>query len=364
MARFTWIAEAGDGSMRDAQSIFDQIISYAGTNIKDADVEENLGLTDRKYLFVLSAAVLQRNAGACLNILEEAYLAGIDMKHFYQMLLRHFRNLLLVKIAADAGSSFDIAPEEIEKLKKQTESISRETLQRLAEILIAEEESFRRSQEPRMKLETVMVKMAYLEPIIPLGEIVATIEAIEQKLQNGMPPADENNNKPPFSANNPVKEIPADYGAKINIADDINENNSPGTNNLETLRDNFKIFVKKENAMLAAKIDSAEILSYENNCLTLGFPKDYIFLEDIKGKKQKDQMEQIAGKFFQANVAINIAAIEARKVNTTDNNGRSKTNNLNDMKREAINHPLLQKVMDEFAGAEVIEIKARTDKPR
>ena len=37
--------------MRDAQSIFDQVISYAGMNIKDADVEENLGLTDRKYLF-------------------------------------------------------------------------------------------------------------------------------------------------------------------------------------------------------------------------------------------------------------------------------------------------------------------------
>jgi DNA polymerase-3 subunit gamma/tau len=114
--------------------------------------------------------------------------------------------------------------------------------------------------------------------------------------------------------------------------------------------------------MLAAKIDSAEILTYEKGCLTLGFPKGYIFLEDIKGKKQKDQLEQIAGKFFQENVAINIATTDAEKVNTSDNNGRVKTNSLNDMKREAINHPLLQKVMDEFAGAEVIEIKARTDK--
>jgi DNA polymerase-3 subunit gamma/tau len=367
-AALTWIAEAGDGSMRDAQSIFDQIISYAGTNIKDADVEENLGLTDRKYLFVLSEAVLQRNAGACLNILEEAYLAGIDMKHFYQMLLKHFRNLLLVKIAASASSSFDIAPEEIEKLKNQTKDVSRETLQRLAEILIAEEESFRRSQEPRMKLETVLVKMAYLEPIIPLGEIFATIEALEQKLQKGLPAAAGNTGEQ-LATNKQVKEISADYGAKTNIADDINKNdNSPGTNNhydnLETLRDNFKIFIKKENAILAAKIESAEILSYENNCLTLGFPKSFIFLEDIKRKNQKEQLEQIAGKFFQANVAINITTTEAQKVNTDSNNGRGKNNSLNDMKREAINHPLLQKVMDEFAGAEVIEIKARTDKSR
>jgi DNA polymerase-3 subunit gamma/tau len=368
LAALTWIAEAGDGSMRDAQSIFDQIISYAGTNIKDADVEENLGLTDRKYLFVLSEAVLQHNAGACLNILEEAYLAGIDMKHFYQMLLKHFRNLLLVKIAASASSSFDIAPEEIEKLKKQTNAISRETLQRLAEILIAEEESFRRSQEPRMKLETVLVKMAYLEPIIPLGEIMASIEAIEQKLRQGLPAAAGNMGQQ-LATNKPVKEIPADYGAKINIADEKNNEDSllsrnKPTDDLKTLSDSLKKFIKKENAILGAKIEFAEILSYENNCLTLGFPKGYIFLEDIQGKKQKDHLEQIAGKFFQANVAINIATTEAQKVNTNGNNGRDKTNSLNDMKREAINHPLLQKVMDEFAGAEVIEIKARTDKSR
>jgi DNA polymerase-3 subunit gamma/tau len=117
----SWIAEAGDGSMRDAQSIFDQVISYAGLTISDDDVEDILGLADRKYLYRLSEAIMARNAGVCLMILEEAYLAGIDMKHFYSMLLKHFRNLLLVKIAADGISSFDIAPEQAEKLKNQTQ---------------------------------------------------------------------------------------------------------------------------------------------------------------------------------------------------------------------------------------------------
>ena len=161
--------------MRDAQSVFDQVISYAGKEIQDADVEENLGLKDRKYLFALSAAVIKKNAGACINILEEAYLAGIDLKHFYQRLLKHFRDLLLVKIAGDDSYTFDIASEQIEKLKNQCENITRETLQRYVEILIAEEDALRRSQEARVKLETIVVRMAYLEPIIPLGEIISTI---------------------------------------------------------------------------------------------------------------------------------------------------------------------------------------------
>jgi DNA polymerase-3 subunit gamma/tau len=360
-----WIAEAGDGSMRDAQSIFDQVISYAGMNIKDDDVEESLGLADRKYLFRLSEAVLQRDAGACLIILEEAYLAGIDMKHFYQILVKHFRNLLLVKIAADGSSSFDIAPEQIEKLKNQVQTISRETLQRFVEILIAEEGNFLRSQEPRMKLETILVKMAYLEPIIPLAEIISTIENIEQRLQHGLPAA-VNNSEPRFSENNTVKETPADYNTKSSIVVDTNkEKNSLNANNntgdLKALRDNFKSFIKKESAILGAKIDSAEIVSYENDCLTLGFPKNYIFLEEIK-TMQKEKLEQIARDFFQKNVTIKIAPLDTENGTANGNNGRKQTNGLNDIKREAMNQPLLQKIMDELSDAKIVEIKVQADK--
>jgi DNA polymerase III subunit gamma/tau len=360
-----WIAEAGDGSMRDAQSIFDQVISYAGMDIKDDDVEESLGLADRKYLFRISEAVLQRNAGACLIILEEAYLAGIDMKHFYQIMVKHFRNLLLVKIA-DGSSSFDIAPEQIEKLKNQAQAISRETLQRFVEILIAEEGSFLRSQEPRMKLETILVKMAYLEPIIPLAEIISAIENIEQRLQPGLPAAGCNS-EPPYSTSNPVKETPADYSTKSSVVPDTNkENNSLYADNnagdLKTLGSTLKKFIKKENEFLGRRIDSAEIISYENECVTLGFPKNYIFLEEMTTTTQKEKLEQIARDFFQKNVAIKIATLEAENGNANGNNGRKQTNGLNDIKREAMNQPLLQKIMDEISDAKIVEIKVQTDK--
>jgi len=357
-AALIWIAEAGDGSMRDGQSIFDQVISYAGMKIADTDVEEILGLVDRKYLFSLSEAVLQRDAGRCLTILEEAYLAGIDMKHFYQMMLKHFRNMLLVKIAADSSSSFDIVPEQISKLKNQVQGTSRETLQRYLEILIKEEDSFRRSQEARMKLETVIVGLAYLEPIIPLGEIISTIEALEQKLSKGLP-ATAVNIVPQPSANKPVKEIPADYGTEINIA----KPNKP-TGDMATIGNDLKKFIKKESAILGAKIDSAEILSYENGLLTLGFPKGYLFLENISEKTQKEQLQQIAGSFFQENVTLKIQIDENQKANGNGSNGRSKANNIIDIKREAMNHPILQKVLDEFSDAQIVEIKPRTDKSR
>jgi DNA polymerase-3 subunit gamma/tau len=367
-AALSWIAEAGDGSMRDAQSIFDHVISYAGMNINDNDVEEILGFSDRKYLFRLSASVLAGDAGTCLIILEEAYLAGSDMKHFYQMLLRHFRNMLLVKIVSGGGSSFDIAPEQIEMLKEQILDTTRETLQRYVEILLSEEDSFRRSQETRLKLETIIVRMAYLEPIIPIGEIMSTIEAIEQKLQQG------------FTAGGIIQKQVSTAKAAVEMPSgpvkSAGENGTVGNGPDEAIMDagqivdlvelgeNFKKFVKKENPILGAKTVSTQIVSFGGGTLVLGVPKGYLFLEDLNEKSQKEQLEQIAKNYFHEDVIIKFSTNEIDKTGANNGNGRSKVNNLNDIKREAMNNPLLQKVMDEFAGAEIVEIKARTEKSR
>ncbi|HOW57492.1 MAG TPA: DNA polymerase III subunit gamma/tau [Smithellaceae bacterium] len=359
----SWIAEAGDGSMRDSQSIFDQVISYAGIDIADADVEEILGLVDRKYLFRLSEAILKQDAGAGLMILEEAYLAGIDMRHFYSMLLRHFRNMMLVKIAGASSSSFDIAPEQIEKMQVQTEGATRESIQRYVEILIAEEGSFHRSQEPRLKLETIIVKMAYLEPIIPLGEIVSTLEALEQKLarSSGQDSGNASISKKTIPAPAAAPEVEKKNIPVLNKAENTGGQMKAAADLME-LCNNFKIFLKRENPLLAAKMDSAEFLSCGKGRLELGFPKDYIFLDDISEKSQREKLEQAASKFLQEETAVKIREGQTEKAADNGGNGRSKTLAINDIKREAMNHPLLQKILSEFASAEIIEIKARTDK--
>lgn len=359
----SWIAEAGDGSMRDAQSIFDQVISYAGLKISDDDVEDILGLADRKYLYRLSEAVVARNAGSCLVILAEAYLAGIDMKHFYSMLLKHFRNLLLVKIAADSSSSFDIAPEQVEKLNNQTQNVSRETLQRYLDILLNEADSLRRSQEVRMKIETILVRMAYLEPVLPVGEIMATLESLEQRLQSGLPPSHDKVNAEPIAARQPLEytqAVSVQKSADPSQQKQISEATEPRYTTKPAPGDDLKKFIKRENPPLGAKIDAAEILALENGCLTLGLPNGYIFLDSIMEKPQKEELERIAGIYYSQKVSLAIKTIEVPKTNGTERG--AKANNLNEIKREAMNSPLLQKVIAEFEGAELIEIKTINDK--
>ena len=341
-AGLSWIAREGEGSLRDAQGIFDQVISYAGTDIKDADVEELLDLADRRLIFELSGAVLERDAGACLKIIDEAYYSGVDIKHFYQMFLGHFMNLLTMKITDGNGVLGDIPDHEIVDLKKLAQGTSKDTMQRILDILMAEEDDIRRSMEPRVNLEYAVVRMAYLEPLIPVDEIISRMESLEMRLGKS-----EREN------------IPARQQTRTGQEAVVTENNQSRVDEItdgDDLWRDLKSFVKERNPPLSSKIGSGEFLSYENDCLKIGFPKDYVFLEDIKSAPQMNLLTQMAAEFLGKSITIDIKLLEedARNSNNTVSNTAGTTNNI---KNEALRHPLVQKIMDVFRGAEIVDVR-------
>ncbi len=339
-----WIAEGGDGSMRDAQSIFDQAISYAGTDIKDSDIKDLLALVDRHLLFDLSAAVLERNAGKCLKIIDDGYYSGLDMKYFYQMLLDHFRDLLLIKIAGDDLSLIILSGKEIEKLREQADGVSRETLQRLLDVLLDEEEDIRRSANPRLNVELALVRMAYLEPMIPIDEVLAKMEEIERRLS-------------------PEQRLPARFDQKqSHILEEEQPKYEVGKSiPNDELWEKFKGFVKKESFPLWSKIEQGRFLGYENKRLRIGFPSGYVFLDYISEKSHKDHLTKISREFFKEDVAIKIESVEpdAEDGNHISKNEITKGNRIDDIKKEALRHPLVQKVIDVFEGAEIREVITR-----
>ena len=373
-----WIAAAGDGSMRDAQSIFDQAISYAGSEIQDHDLEEILGLTDRQFLFSLSEAILERNAGKCLKIIEEGYYAGLDMKHFYETLLGHFRNLLLTKIVGEDQSFLDVADDDLVRLKTQTEGVPRETLQRLLDILMAEEENIKRSQNPRLNLETTLVRMAYLEPMIPIDEVLSKMEDLAKRLSSnpGMSPsgapgkANEETRKK--VAREPVPEHPSGVQMESRGAFEKQteeDNHAPEHEIRESqdpakLWEDYRSFLKKKSPLLWSKIEPGKWLGFETGRLRIGFQKGYIFLDNINEKAQKARLLEITRDYFKKDVPVDIEILNADPENAPPNPaGSAKNGRINDIRRQALNQPLLQKVLDMFDGAEVREVIPRNNLP-
>jgi DNA polymerase III subunit gamma/tau len=359
----TWIAEAGDGSLRDAQSILDQIISYAGFEIRDQDVEEILGLTDRRFLFRLSKAVLERNAGLCLKIIEEGYYAGLDMKYFYQMLIGHFRNLLLTKIVGKDHEFSDLGDEDVASLTLQTKGVSQETIQRLLDILMAEEDNVKRSQNPRINLETILVRMAYLEPMIPIDKWLSRMEGLEKRLTSG----GAGGVKPSTNEASQTDAVPAQVQELFNVAqagmvDEVHSGYDTSEGKMmEDIWEDLKGFVKKHSYPLFSKIEPGVFLGYEKKRLVIGFHKDYIFLDDITEKAQKERLTEISKAYFGDDVTVVIESLDAEQYSRYNKNHNSAANNNknNDARREALNHPLLQKVLDVFDGAVVREAITR-----
>jgi DNA polymerase-3 subunit gamma/tau len=351
-----WIAEGGDGSMRDAQSIFDQVISYAGADIEDGDIKELLGLIDKGLLSDLSAAVFERNAGACLKMIDEGYYSGLDMKYFYQVLTGHFRNLLLTKVLGGDVSLIGLDRNEIDMLKGQVEGVSRETLQRLLDILIGEESDIRRSINPRLNMELVLVKMAYLEPMVPVDEILGKMENLERKLSS----EEELSIKSTKASQKPLNVFENKLSEKGRAEYEIKEEM-----NLENLWNDFKSLVKKKSFPLWSKIEPGKFLGYEKGCLRIGFPRGYLFLDYINEKIQKDRLTEISKDFFREDVIVRIESVEPDPEDSSYMNGngyaQARNSRVDDIKKDALNQPLLQKVLDVFEGAEVKEVIPRSN---
>ncbi len=180
------VAKAADGSMRDAQSLLDQIISYCGTTVPDEAVAEILGIAGREYFYRISEAVLGEDPGGCVVALDEVYRSGYDINQFYQDLVEHFRNLLMVRLLPDPSRVLDVADGEVEELQKQAESAGPEDLRRLVSVLLKAEEDILHSSLPRMGMEVTLIKLAHLGRLEPLEKILEKVTALEQS--GGHPP--------------------------------------------------------------------------------------------------------------------------------------------------------------------------------
>jgi DNA polymerase-3 subunit gamma/tau len=331
------------------------MISYAGADIKDADVEELLGMADRRFLFLLSGAILKKDAAQCLQIINEGYYAGLDMKHFFQLLLNHFRNLLFVKIAGPNPSFFDLTEDDLAELQAQGAGAARETIQRLLDILLTEEENMRRTQEPRLHLETAIVRMAYLEELVPIEEVLGRMEMLEKKLSAGVTKAALTASDRP---NQPATPVPTavNHPSPSQVREDKQAYRAADSSPEQRWAD-YKAQVKKQNPGLGSNIEQGVFVSHADKALTVGFPVGFAF-DYVRERDHLERLEELARPFFGDQVTLKFEIIKSDPGDRVGKlNGAARNNH--DLRQEAMNHPLLQKAIDLFEGAEVREIIPR-----
>lgn len=183
------IARAGDGSMRDAQSAFDQVISFAGNKIKTEDVEKALGLAGADVLARVMKGIAENNPAEALAIVDDVVMRGHNLRNFLRDVLAHLRDLLVVKVSGDP-KILDSASTQAAALKEQADQFSESDLVRFFHTLAETESTLKDAANPRYQVEVGLVKLMEMRRLAPLGDLVERIAALESALRTGKAPAE------------------------------------------------------------------------------------------------------------------------------------------------------------------------------
>jgi DNA polymerase-3 subunit gamma/tau len=310
------IAQESEGSMRDAQSLLDQVISYAGKNVKDDDLAEVLGLVDRKLLSDTVEALAHKDAGRCMEIVEQIYHYGYDLQHFCRELLQYLRNLILTKVSRHPEGLMELPGEEVEILKRQAEGFRFEQLNHLFSLLLKGEEEIAQSAFPRTMLEMALIRMATLPPVLPIDEILKKLESLEKEEGTGEPARETD---VPFAggtedkkeeAPEPLAELP--LGTTGERDESHHEEKTEGGPCSEVGEENWKglvDFTRARNPILGSFLILGNLVRLSHEEIEIGFEKDSFHYERIAEKENRSQLESLCDQYFHRKVKVIISPL-------------------------------------------------------
>nr|WP_321410306.1 DNA polymerase III subunit gamma/tau [uncultured Carboxylicivirga sp.] len=156
------IAQKADGAMRDALSIFDQIVAFSGKEITYQQVIENLNVLDYDYYFKLVDAFLAEDYKQALLIFNDILLKGFDAQHFMSGLNSHVRDLLMCKDQSTAAL-MEIGESAKEKYVKQAASCDVDFLYYALKVINESEQQYKVAKNKRLHLEFALIRLSRIE---------------------------------------------------------------------------------------------------------------------------------------------------------------------------------------------------------
>jgi len=172
----TLISKKADGALRDAQSLFDQVISFCGDKIDSETVSKMLNLIDDDLFFTISDAILQKDFNVVFQTTDKIYQNGWDFIDFTDGLLEHFRNILTV-ILTERTELVETAEVYRTKYANYIQTFSKGDLLRILNYLSKLQQELRYSNNQKLKIEIALTNLVGLEKSATLSEIISGLES-------------------------------------------------------------------------------------------------------------------------------------------------------------------------------------------
>jgi DNA polymerase-3 subunit gamma/tau len=372
------IAQESEGSLRDAESLLDQVIAYAGKNIRDEDIAEVLGLIDRKILSDTIDAIADRDVERCMEVIGHAYRFGYDLQHFCRELLQYLRNLILIKVSQHPEGLMELAEEELDLFKKQAEKFQFDQLNHLFSLLLKGEQEIAQSTFPRTMLEMTLIRMATLRPILSIDEMMKKLEGIENRelLKGGKGRSPSPPSRTVIHSEDPERDSEKEEALpkkREQIGEEKDLDKSGESKDLEkeegfaeappkTWEDTWKglvDFTRARNPILGSFLVLGRLVHLSDEKIEIGFDKDSFHYERMLERENRDQLESICHEYLQKKTKVVISSVNqgiGSKGRVVSYRGETTRNELDRrLEERGEENPIIQEALRLFNGKIVEE---------
>jgi len=167
------LAEAGDGSMRDALSIMDQAIAFSGAKLSAEVVRGLVGTVASDVLEDVMDAVARNSSEEVLRTIDRLLVEGQSPQHFARQMLRFLRNATVAKVAGSDSPVLQVSSDERARLARVAERFSEEDLARFMQIMLRTHGELGYKREQRFHLELGLLKLVHAQRLLPLEELLS-----------------------------------------------------------------------------------------------------------------------------------------------------------------------------------------------
>jgi DNA polymerase-3 subunit gamma/tau len=357
------IARTGEGSMRDAQSALDQVISFAGDKITKDDVEMALGVAGADILKRIIDSIADNKPAEAIAAVDEIVMRGHDLRNFCRDLLAHFRDLLVTKVSGNE-ELLEAAVCEPQELKRQAELFSESDLVRFFHSLAETETKLRAATQPRYQLEIGIVKLMELRGVESINEIIQRLAALENNLGgdgsvartpsgssgSSSPPGKTNPERPPASSRSTSSSF-----AATAVSPALEPTTPPAE--LSTI-DRVKAVLESQRKMLLIPaLDAAQAIVFEESELIIEFAPESRHYRDTLSKPDNNKFvreacRDVTGKEMGVRILVKDPAAEGEPLSREDEERLEKQR----LREVAESSPVVQQMLKTFRG-EIVDVR-------
>lgn len=297
------IAKSSDGSLRDAESILDQLGSFTKDKVSLKDVISVLGLIEQDVLFEITDKIIAKDASSALELLDKVIDEGKDIALFTMNLIEHFRNLMIAKITKADSNLIDLPQETCESLLKQSNALSLEEIFSFFNIMVSAQEMGKRLDSLRVPLEISLVRLAYNKK----GEQAAATTPVkipqQAAIKPNLPHFEKGGCRGDLYTNKEIK--PEEPVLSVTLED------------IQNIWHNIFEKLSKVKMSIATYFNEGIPVKVENNILVISFPQNYsLHKESLEEKANNMLVERTVSELLKNNLKVNFVLSKDLPVKT------------------------------------------------